>query len=258
MMSADRKFRRGNRSTGERDEILGAALRRLEVPPPRPGFHADLLAMLGTAVSEPDVADPERPSTPRWAQPRRGRLRHPRGWMLGLAAAAAAVLTLFLGVANFPGTKPTTASAAEVQAAVARPRAPGRFARQEPGLGGAGHRRRPRWACAAGDLPGPCRVAARHEYSDQQRPVPRSPASHGGPADRLPGQRARLAGGPDHIRDPDPGLHGESPDSGARFQTEVPGGGASLPHRLRVPPTGAGRCRAGRRLYPLGPGLDSP
>ncbi len=120
MMSADRKFRRGSRSTGERDEILGAALRRLEVPPHRPGFHADLLAMLGTAVSEPDVADPERPSTPRWAQPRRGRLRHPRGWMLGLAAAAAAVLTLFLGVANFPGTKPTTASAAEVQAAVAR------------------------------------------------------------------------------------------------------------------------------------------
>jgi len=40
--------------------------------------------------------------------------------MLGLAAAMAAVLTLVLGIANFPGTKPAMASAAEVRAAVAR------------------------------------------------------------------------------------------------------------------------------------------
>jgi hypothetical protein len=119
MMSGDRKYW-GNRPKGERDEILGAALRRLEVPGHRPSFHAELRAKLGSVIPGLDAADMERPAGPGRAWLRRGQSRHRQGWMLGLVVAAAAVLALVLVVANLPGTSPGIASAAEVRAAVAR------------------------------------------------------------------------------------------------------------------------------------------
>ena len=116
-MSSDREYRQDNREAGERDEILGAALRSLGVPAHRPGFHADLRAKLGTAVPGRDAADLERPARRSWVPSWRGQARHPLGWALGFSAAA---LALFLVVAGLPGTSPSTASAAEVRAAVAR------------------------------------------------------------------------------------------------------------------------------------------
>ena len=119
-MSGDRQYRQGRRTDRERDEILGAALRRLEVPAHRPGFHDDLRAKLSTAPPGRDAADLERPTRLTWARLPRGQARHPRGWTLGLAAAAAVALALVLVIASLPGTSPGTASAAEVRAAVSR------------------------------------------------------------------------------------------------------------------------------------------
>jgi len=124
-MNGDRERSGGNRVTGERDEVLGAALRGLPVPAHRSGFHADLLAKLGAEVPGRDVAvpereaDPERSARSRRALRGRGRPWHPRGWTISLAAASVA-LAVFLVFANFPGGSPRTASAAEVRAAVAR------------------------------------------------------------------------------------------------------------------------------------------
>jgi hypothetical protein len=89
-MSGDRDYPQRNRAAGERDEILGAALRRLEVPAHRPGFHAELRAKLGTAVPEADTAHRERATRPSRIPPRRGQARHPLRWTIGLTAAAAA------------------------------------------------------------------------------------------------------------------------------------------------------------------------
>ena len=119
-MSGDREHRPGRRGAGGRDEILGAALRRLEVPAHQPGFFAELRANLSAAVPGQEAADLKRPARPGWGRPRRGRVRHPRGWTLGLAAAAAVVLALVLVVTGLPGGVPRVASAAEVRAAVAR------------------------------------------------------------------------------------------------------------------------------------------
>src|SRR5262249_34587640 len=118
-MSGDEQYRHGHRADRERDEILGAALRRLAVPAHRAGFHADLRAKLSAAVPERAAADQERPTWPTRARMRRGRARHPRGWTLGLAAAAAVALALVLVTASLPGTSPGTATAAQVRAAVA-------------------------------------------------------------------------------------------------------------------------------------------
>jgi hypothetical protein len=88
-MSSDREYPQRNQAAEERDEILGAALRRLEVPAHWPGFHAELRAKLGTAVPERDTAHRERPTRPSWAPPVRSQARHPLRWTLGLAAAVA-------------------------------------------------------------------------------------------------------------------------------------------------------------------------
>ena len=89
-MSGDREHPHRNRAAGERDQILGAALQRLEVPAHRPGFHAELRAKLSAARLEPDTGR-RRPARPGWAPPGSGQARHPLRWTLGLAAAAAAV-----------------------------------------------------------------------------------------------------------------------------------------------------------------------
>jgi len=125
-MNGDREHPRGNRATGERDEVLGAALRSLPVPAHRPGFHADLFANLRAEVPGPDVAAPEREAdsehSARYRRVPRGRSRawHPRGWTISLAAAVSVALAIFVVIANFPGGSPATATAAEVRAAVAR------------------------------------------------------------------------------------------------------------------------------------------
>jgi hypothetical protein len=117
-VSGDREHPEPNRGAGQRDEILGAALRRLEIPEHRPGFHAELRANLGTAAHGPDTAGREHPARPSRAPSPRRRARHRLRWTLGLAAAAA--VALFLVIVNLPGTSPGTASAAEVRAAVAK------------------------------------------------------------------------------------------------------------------------------------------
>ena len=99
-----------------RDEALGAALRALEVPEHRPGFHEDLRAALQREAARRG-AGPSRVRRPR------GRRWHPgrRGWAWGLASAAAiaavAVAAVMVGV---PGQGPGVASAAAVRARVAR------------------------------------------------------------------------------------------------------------------------------------------
>jgi hypothetical protein len=99
--------------TGDtRDEMLGAALRQLEVPEHRPGFESALL----TRLAEDAVAS----RRPRHAPRRARRPAFRRGpWALGLAAAAAVVAVLVV-TSTLPGTRPGTASAAEVRRAVAR------------------------------------------------------------------------------------------------------------------------------------------
>jgi hypothetical protein len=117
-MSGDREYPQRKPADGERDEILGAALRRLEVPAHRPGFHASLRARLSTASPGQDASDRHRPSGPSGNSRRRGWVRHPLRWTIGLAAAA--VLVLVLVTAGLPGTAHRIANAAEVRAAVAR------------------------------------------------------------------------------------------------------------------------------------------
>jgi hypothetical protein len=112
-MSGDREHPQRNRAARERDEILGAALRSLEVPAHRPGFHAELRARLGTAVPEPDTARQDSLARPDRAPPPRGRARHRLRWTIGLAAAAAVALAAVVAV-------PLSVNAPARAAAVAR------------------------------------------------------------------------------------------------------------------------------------------
>jgi outer membrane lipoprotein-sorting protein len=92
-----------------RDEILGAALRQLEVPEHRPDFHARLHYLLA-----------EERRARRAEEHRRTRTRRRRVlWTIRLAAAAAVVSAA--AVIGFPHTDtgPHPATAAEVQARVA-------------------------------------------------------------------------------------------------------------------------------------------
>jgi len=114
---SDGEYQERTPADGERDEILGAALRRLEVPAHRPGFHPGLRASLSTASPGQDAPDRHRQGGSGGAR-RRGWVRHPLRWTVGLAAAA--VLALALVIASLPGTTHRIANAAEVRAAVAR------------------------------------------------------------------------------------------------------------------------------------------
>jgi hypothetical protein len=119
-MSGEREDSGRNPAAEERDAILGAALRRLEVPAHRPGFHAQLRAKLGTAVPERDTARRERPTRPSWAPPPRGRARHPLRWTLGLAAAAVVALALAVTVTLSVGTPASAVAVARHAASAAR------------------------------------------------------------------------------------------------------------------------------------------
>jgi outer membrane lipoprotein-sorting protein len=91
-----------------RDEILGAALRELEVPEHRPDFHARLHYLLADERSA------------RLAEERRRtRSRRRLSWTIRLAAAAAVVSAA--AIVGFPHTDagPRPATAAEVKARVA-------------------------------------------------------------------------------------------------------------------------------------------
>jgi len=89
----------------DRDEQIDKALRDLEVPEHAPGFHASLRAELERA----------RPSR------RRRSLLAPR-WGLGLAAAAVALIALFVGIRGPGGSEvgPQPASAARIAKAMSR------------------------------------------------------------------------------------------------------------------------------------------
>jgi hypothetical protein len=102
--------------TGEaRDEVLGAAIRELEVPEHRPGFHAAVEARLrGEAV-----ARVPSPPAGRHRRPRQPVLR-PGPWAWGLSAAAVIALAVLVVTSTLPGTRPRVATAAEVRRTVAR------------------------------------------------------------------------------------------------------------------------------------------
>ena len=119
-MSGDREHPQRNRAAGERDEILGAALRSLEVPAHRPRFHAELRARLGTAVPEPDTTRPDGPARPDWNPPPRGRARHRLRWTIGLAAAAAVALAAAVAVPLSVNAPASAAAIARHAAATAR------------------------------------------------------------------------------------------------------------------------------------------
>ena len=117
-MSGDREYPPHSREAADRDEILGAALRRLDVPEHRPGFHAELRAKLSTAGSERDTAYPQRPAMPGRAPSGSGRARHPVRWTLGLATAAAVGLVAAVAVA-LSASAPANAAAVARRAALA-------------------------------------------------------------------------------------------------------------------------------------------
>ena len=73
----------------ERDEELGAAIRQLDVPPPREDFYPRLLARLEAEAA----AEAEGPTHPRW----RWKAGSPR-WL----SVAAAVLVIVL-IASWVG-----------------------------------------------------------------------------------------------------------------------------------------------------------
>lgn len=100
--------------TGEvRDEILGAALRELEVPEHRIGFESALRARIAE-----ETAARRRPRHARRPAPRPS-FRPPR-WTWGLAAAAVVAVAVLVVTSTLPGTRPRVATAAEVRQAVAR------------------------------------------------------------------------------------------------------------------------------------------
>jgi hypothetical protein len=124
----------------ERDRRLGAALRELPVPGHLPEFRAVLRAALRRELAHRQELDQEAgrslgtpdpvwspPSPNEWPQTDRIRRHLPRRrtirrleWGVGLAAAVAAGLVLFLVVVGLPGTTPRAATAAQVRVAVAR------------------------------------------------------------------------------------------------------------------------------------------
>jgi hypothetical protein len=96
-----------------RDEIVGAALRMLDVPEHRPGFDAALKVRL-----EEESAGRHHPRSGR------GRARGPafrrRRWAWGLSAAAAVAVATLVVTSVLPGTELRTATASEVRQTVAR------------------------------------------------------------------------------------------------------------------------------------------
>jgi hypothetical protein len=116
-MSGDREYSRPSRAPADRDQILGAALQRLDVPEHRPGFHAELRVKLGAALSEGESADPQRPARPRWARSGTDRARHPWRWTLGLTAAAAAVALVATVTVALSANAPASAAAIARRAA---------------------------------------------------------------------------------------------------------------------------------------------
>jgi hypothetical protein len=107
---------------GMRDEVLSAALRKLEVPEHAPDFEAGLKAWLREEVAARE-AGPEAdrvthlPPT-RPPRVRRRTRRRIAGWLPAAAAVVAAiVVALSLGDSGF---RPRVATAAEVRGAVAR------------------------------------------------------------------------------------------------------------------------------------------
>ena len=96
-----------------RDEALGTALRELDVPEHRPGFHAALRARLR---EESATSVLPRRARPNARQP----VFRPGPWTWGLSAAAVIALAVLVVTSSLPGTRPRVATAAEVRRAVAR------------------------------------------------------------------------------------------------------------------------------------------
>jgi hypothetical protein len=93
-----------------RDEMLGAALRGLEVPEHRSGFDVALRQRLEEAAPR---------KRPRHAPPPRPAFR-PGPWAWGLSAAAVIAVAVLVVTSTLPGTRPRAATAAEVRQTVAR------------------------------------------------------------------------------------------------------------------------------------------
>jgi hypothetical protein len=105
-------------TANRRDEALGTALRELEVPEHRPGFHQALRAMLERETADRGIVG--RGPGPVHPRPRH-RAHARRRWARGLATAAA-MIALVVGVVmvGVPGRAPRVATAAEVRARVAQ------------------------------------------------------------------------------------------------------------------------------------------
>lgn len=111
----------GEPSGEQRDERLGEALRRLEVPPHRDGFFADLAHRLG---QEQPARGPHRRTRPAHHRRHRRRWERPTTLVGAVAAAVAAVLVAGIVLPGRPGEPPAplgprVASAAEVRTRVA-------------------------------------------------------------------------------------------------------------------------------------------
>jgi len=119
-MSGDREYPQHGRAAAEQDQILGAAIRRLDVPEHRPGFHAELRARLSATLAERDTADPRRPARAHRAPSGTRGPRHRGRWTLGLAAAAAVALTAVVAVALSASAPASAAAVARRAALVAR------------------------------------------------------------------------------------------------------------------------------------------
>src|SRR5215218_9152829 len=177
-----------------RDDVLGRALRQLQVPEHRPGFHPALRARL---EQEARGAGPQRG---RHVPDRgRGRAARPGRWALGLSAAAAVILAVLVVTWTLPGTAPRAATAAEVRRAVTRAWASaesvsGMLVFRAPGA--------ERWAftiTARGDLRLDNLTRGDSAVFDADKGVPRflePPQSEGDGEIRLASVRRGLAPGP--------------------------------------------------------------
>jgi hypothetical protein len=108
---------------GMRDEVLSAALRKLEVPHHAPDFEARLRAWLREDVTRREAgpgADrlTHLPPT-RAPRLRRRSRRRITGWLPATAAAVVAAIVVVLSLGD-AGIRPRAATAAEVRGAVAR------------------------------------------------------------------------------------------------------------------------------------------
>jgi hypothetical protein len=95
-----------------RDEALGAALRKLEVPEHRPGFQRALGARLAEDAA---IRRRSQPGGHRSGGP----MFRPGRWVWGLSAAAIVAIAVVVVTSTLPGTRPRLANAAEVKEAVA-------------------------------------------------------------------------------------------------------------------------------------------